>query len=205
MSSPRGRRRTGKIYFLIRCVIFFFIQTCPTWFQLSTPQWLFSAFGPDKASQRKARRSRQSRFLRSWTLSCLSTSQVISRRYLLLHNVSLCVDMSSYELLNAAIKRRNVCYCFFVRLCMFQAGSVDVPAGPGSVFLRVQSWMAPLLPLSVGTSPVWACCRPCWVRWRQTWILWVLTLNQHQLRVTNSTEHKASPDSPSLWSPLWDV
>lgn len=114
-APPKGRSRTGKICFLIRCEIFFFKQTHPTLFQLSTPQWLFSVFGPDKASQRKARRNHQSWFLKSWTLNCLPTSQVISRRYLLLHNVSLCVDVSSYELLNTAINRRNVwsLYVFF--------------------------------------------------------------------------------------------
>lgn len=51
----------------------------PTLFQLLMPQWLSIAFSQDKVSQRKAKRNRQSWFLRSWTLSCLSTSQVYSK------------------------------------------------------------------------------------------------------------------------------
>lgn len=45
------------------------------------PQWLSNVFSQDKASQRKVKRNRQSWFLRSWTLSCLSTSQVLLERH----------------------------------------------------------------------------------------------------------------------------
>lgn len=47
---------------------------------------------------------------------------------------------------------RNFFLCFFV--CVLQEGSVVETAGHGRVLLRDQRWMAPLLPLSVGTSLV---------------------------------------------------
>lgn len=153
-----------KICFKIRCEMFFCIQMRLAWFQLSMPRWLFSIFDPDRASQRKAWRNRQSWFLRSWSLRCLSTNQVISGRYLFLHNVSLYDNVPSYKLLNAAINRRNEWFS----VCVHQAESVVEPAGTGSVSLRDQRWMALLWRPLVGTSPVWACCRPCWVRWRPT-------------------------------------
>lgn len=93
----------------------------------------------------------------------------------------------------------------YLLLCVSQEASVVTQTGPGSVFLRVQGWMAPLLPHSVETSLVWACYRPCWVRWRQIWILCVLAQYQNQQRVRNSTENKASLDSLLPWSLLLDV
>lgn len=44
--------------------------------------WLSNVSRQDKASQRTAWRKRQPRFLRSWTLSCLSASQVILEKHL---------------------------------------------------------------------------------------------------------------------------
>lgn len=113
---------------------------------------------------------------------------------------------SSSEMLNTWINSEMLWSLSCLIIFALQMWLEVVPAGPqGSVFLRHLSWMAPLLPLPVGTIPVLACCRLCWVRWRQTWTLWVLTLKRLQHQDKQKTENKASLDSLWPWSRLWDV
>lgn len=155
------------------------------------PPWLFSVFGPDRVSRRTPERKHQSWFLRFLILNRLRASQVISARdgFSPKWNTLFGDEIMSVVLL----------------LYAEQTGLVITPAEAGSVFPRVQSWTAPLLPLSAGISPVWACCRPCWVRWSRIWTHWALIQHQHLHRVPKSTEHKALLDFLWPWSLHWDV